>query len=149
MGCLGKPKRGHPECLKRNHVVGGRVRVLLADDCQHPLGVTRGNEVERFALVGRAPRHRHADHPVERNDAVEGAERGRLERVHPAHTEPDHHDAVATGFCCRLLEITQTVAVVGNPQRGNPGIDLEGQVLSGERLGHAHRHRPFRGEALR
>ncbi len=51
-----------------------------------------GSEVERLGQLGIPPRLGHADHPVERDGAIETAGRRGLEGVHAAHAEPDDRD---------------------------------------------------------
>ena len=58
-----------------------------AEDRERRAHLRRG--VERLARLRAAPVLGHADHPVERDRAVEATGGRGLERVHPAHAEPE------------------------------------------------------------
>ena len=87
-----------PVGLERLDILRRRVRILLTDD-REDVGEASAfvQLVERLGVADSLPRLGNPDHPVEGDDAAKMRQSGRLQRVHPAHAEPDERNITALG----------------------------------------------------
>ena len=98
-------------------------------------------------MCGPTPVLGDPDHPVERDRAVEAPGRRGLQRLHPAHAEPEHRDlahvvvhdeVVGRGLEVADLQVVVELRHVRHARRRvrlGPHLDRR----AGERLGRAHR----------